>query len=126
MSREIAEEYNTFSVLTEKEIRKIDESSKENALITSYKINLIDSVIFMVSSSSNLVDHFADGIHKNKFKYGHDMKKWETFEIKYKDCGYYFEYTNAKNDLIDYKCLCWNKSYQNKFDENLKKRFPNT
>ena len=52
----------------------------------------------MVSSSSNLVDHFADGIHK--------IKKWETFEIKYKDCGYYFEYTNAKNDLIDYKCLC--------------------
>ena len=98
MSREIAEKYKTFSVLTEKEIRKIDKSSKENALITSYKINLIDSVIFMVSSSSNLVDHFADGIHK--------IKKWETFEIKYKDCGYYFEYTNAKNDLIDYKCLC--------------------
>ena len=25
-----------------------------------------------------------------------------------------------KNNLIEYKCLCCNKNYQKKFDENLK------
>ena len=46
--------------------------------------------------------------------------------IKYKDCECFFEYTNLKVDLIEYKCLCCNKNYQKKFDENLKKRFYNT
>ena len=36
------------------------------------------------------------------------------------------EYTNFKNDLIEYKCLCCNKSYQLKFDEKLKEWFVNT
>ena len=36
------------------------------------------------------------------------------------------EYTNIKVDLIEYKCLCCNKNYQKKFDENLKKLFFNT
>ena len=30
---------------------------------------------------------------------------------------------NFKYDLTEYKCLCCNKNYQQKFDENLKKRF---
>ena len=30
-----------------------------------------------------------------------------------------------KNDLIEYKYLCCNKSYQKKSDENLKKQFVN-
>ena len=30
-----------------------------------------------------------------------------------------------KNDLIEYKYLCCNKSYQKKFDEILKKQFVN-
>ena len=37
-----------------------------------------------------------------------------------------FEYTNVKDDLIEYKCLCCNRNYQKKFDENLKKCFVNT
>ena len=34
----------------------------------------------------------------------------------------FLKYTNFKYDLIEYKCLCCNKNYQKKFDENLKKR----
>ena len=34
----------------------------------------------------------------------------------------FLKYTNFKYDLIQYKCLCCNKNYQKKFDENLKKR----
>ena len=33
---------------------------------------------------------------------------------------------NFKDDLLECECLCCNKSYQEKFDENLKKRFFNT
>ena len=33
------------------------------------------------------------------------------------------EYTNFKDDLILYKCLCCSKNYQQKFDEKLKERF---
>ena len=53
------------------------------------------------------------------------IKKCETCRIKYKYCNFCLEYTNFKNDLIEYKCFCCNKSYQPKFDENLKERFFN-
>ena len=33
------------------------------------------------------------------------------------------EYKKFKDDLIEYKCLCFNKNYQKKFDEKLKERF---
>ena len=38
----------------------------------------------------------------------------------------FLKYTNFKYDLIEYKCLCFNKNYQKKIDENLKKQFFNT
>ena len=38
----------------------------------------------------------------------------------------FLEYTNFKGDLIEYKCLCCNKNYQQKFNEKLKGRFFNT
>ena len=34
--------------------------------------------------------------------------------------------TNFKNDLIEYKCLCCNKNYQQKFNEKLKEQYFNT
>ena len=39
---------------------------------------------------------------------------------------FFLEYKNFKDDLIEHKCLCCNKKYQQKFDEKLKKRFFNT
>ena len=52
--------------------------------------------------------------------------RFETCGIKYKYCDCFLEYTNFKDDLIEYKSLCYNKSYQRKFDEKLKERFFNT
>ena len=43
--------------------------------------------------------------------------------IKYKYCNCFLEYTNFKDSLIEYKCLCSNKIYQQMFDEKLKKQF---
>ena len=80
----------------------------------------------MASSLSNLVNNLSEGIHNIKCKYGHDDKKYETCGIKYKYCDCFLEYTNFKDDLTEYKCLCCNKIYQRKFHEKLKERFFNT
>ena len=43
--------------------------------------------------------------------------------IKYKYCDCFLEYANFKDDLVEYKCLCFNKKYQHIYDKNLKKPF---
>ena len=64
----------------------------------------------MASSLSNFVNNLCDGIHKIKCKHRHDdEKKCETYRIKYKYCDCFLEYTNFKDDLIEYKCLCCKK-----------------
>ena len=67
----------------------------------SYILQFIDSARFMVSSLSNLVNNFSEGINKTKFKYKHNNKKCETCGIKY--CDYFVEYTKVKDDLIECK-----------------------
>ena len=58
----------------------------------------------MASSLSNLVNNFSERIHRIKCKFGHDDEKCETCGIKYKHCDCLPEYTNFKDDLIEYKC----------------------
>ena len=59
--------------------------------------------------------------HTIKCKHGNNNRKYETCWIKYKDFECFLEYTNVKNNLIEYQCFCYNKSYQKTFDEYLKK-----
>ena len=80
----------------------------------------------MAGSLSNLVNNLSEQLHRIKCKLGHDDKKCEMCEIKYKCCDCFLEYTNFEDDLIVYKCLCYNKNYQHKFHEKLKERFFNT
>ena len=80
----------------------------------------------MTSSLSNLVNNLSEGLHRIKCKLEHNNKKCETCGFKYKHCDCFLEYTNFKDDLIEYKCLIWNKMYQRKFNEKLKERFFNT
>ena len=80
----------------------------------------------MAISLSNVTNNLSDAIHKIKCKYGHDYKKWETWEINYRCCNCFLEYTNFKDELIEYKCLFCNKNYQEKFNEKLKEWFFNT
>ena len=65
----------------------------------------------MASSPSNLVNNLSEGIHRIKCKFRHNDKKCETSKIKYKYCNCFLEYMNFKDDIIEYKCLCCNKSY---------------
>ena len=80
----------------------------------------------MVSSLWNLVNNFSEGIHTIKCKFGYDDKKGETCGIKYKYCDFFLEYLNFKDNLIEYKYLCYNKNCQHKFDVKLKEQFFNT
>ena len=41
-------------------------------------------------------------------------------------CYCFLQYTNFKDNLIEYKCLICNRNCQIKFDEKLKERFFNT
>ena len=79
----------------------------------------------MASSLSDLVNNFSERVHSIKCKFGHDDKKCEICEIKYNYFECFRECINFKNDLIEQKCLCFDKNYQRKFDEKLKERFFN-
>ena len=79
----------------------------------------------MASSLLNLVNDFAERVHKIKCKNEHDNKKLEICGIKNKDWDCFHEYRNFKDDLIECECLCCNKNHQKKCDENLKTRFFN-
>ena len=65
----------------------------------------------MASSLSNLANNLSEGLHRIKCKLGHDDKKY-----KCRDC--FLEYTNFKDDLVEYKCLGCNKF----INESLTKR----
>ena len=123
---ENTEKYITFTVPIEKEVTRIDKKGEEITKNISYILQFIDSTRFMASSLSNLVNNLSEGIHRIKCKYGHDDKKCETWGIKYKHCDCFLEYTNFKDDLIEYKCLICNKNCQIKFDQKLNERFFNT
>ena len=44
----------------------------------SYRLQFTDTVRFMASSLSNLINNLAQGIYKFKCKYGHHNKKCQT------------------------------------------------
>ena len=88
----------------------------------SYILQFIDSTRYMTNSLSGLVNNLSEGIHRIKCKYEHDNKNCETCQIKYKYCDCFLEYSVFKDDLIEYKCLCCNKNYQQMFDRKLKEQ----
>ena len=77
----------------------------------------------MASSLSNLGNNLSEVIHKIKCEQGDDDKKYENYEIKYEYCNCSLENKSFKDNLIEHKCLCCHKNYQQKFDERLKERF---
>ena len=62
--KELAKEFETFSVPIETEVTKVDKEENENIMTISYNIKVIDSARFMASSLSNLVDNLAERIHE--------------------------------------------------------------
>ena len=115
--------YITFTVPIEKEVSGIYQNGEEVTKNIPYILQFIDSARFMASSLSYLVNNLSEGIYKIKYKYRHNDRKCETCRIAYEVCNCFFEYRDFKDDLVEYKCLCCNKNYQQKFQEKLTKVF---
>ena len=115
--------YITFTLPIEKEVTRIDKNGEGITKNISYISHFIDSARFMASSLSNLVNNLFVRIYKIKCKYRYDDKKCEAWWITYKVWEWFLEYTNFKDGLIEYKCLCCNRNYKQKFYEKLKERF---
>ena len=111
-----------FTFPVEEEVTRIVNNGKEITKNISYILQFSGSN----SSLSNLINKLSEGIHRLKYKFRHDDKKYKTHEIKYKYCGCFFEFKYFEDDLAEYKRVCCNKNYQQKFDEKLKERFFNT
>ena len=77
----------------------------------------------MTNSLSNLGNKLAEEI--NKIKYGHDEKTVKRVELNTEIVKAVLNIQELDHS-IEYKCLCCNKNYQNKFNEYLKKQFANT
>ena len=75
--RENTKKCKAFSVPVKKEIKGIGTNGEEITKAISYKVKFIDSAGFTASSSSNLVDNLAEGIHKIKRKYEYDHEHVE-------------------------------------------------
>ena len=101
--RENTEKYITFSVPLKKKIEN------KNLEIT-YKIKFIDSLRFMSSSLSKLVDNLSEGIHNNK----------------YVDCKSNLDYIKTKNEKRILECYNCKQRYRKKFNKELIKRFAST
>ena len=63
-----------------KKKKTTDKDGNESVVTISCKIKFIDSARFIASLLSSLVDNFAEGICKTKFRY----------------CDYFLEYKSAK------------------------------
>ena len=79
---ENTKKYITVTVPIEKGVTKNDKNGEEVTKNISYIWQINDSATLMVSSLSNLDNNFSEGIHRIKWKHGHDDKKCETCEIK--------------------------------------------
>ena len=66
--------HNLYSS-NEKEVTRIDKIGEVTKNI-SYILQFIDSVRFMASCSSNLVNNLSEGNHEIKCKRGHGDKKY--------------------------------------------------
>ena len=97
------EKYITLKVPIKKEVTRIYKNGEENTKNISCILQFIDSARFMSSSLSNLFNNLSEGIHRIKCKFGHGIKKCETCRIKYNYCDCFLEYTDFKDDLIEYK-----------------------
>ena len=111
---ENTEKYITFAVPIEKEVTKPYKNGKEITKNVSYILQFIVTARFMASSLSVLSIIFLKELIELNVN---SDKKCEACGIKCKYLDCFLEYSNFKDDLIEYKCLCCNKNYQYKFVE---------
>ena len=85
----------------------------------SFRLECIDNTRLLASSLLNLVNNLLKEFIKLNVNTETMIKKCKNCRVKYKYCNSFVEYKNIKDNLTEYKCLCCNKNYQQKFDEKL-------
>ena len=96
------EKYIIFSVLIKNELG--------NGQAITYKIKFIDSIRFISSSLSNLVDNLSERL----------------YNYKCTDCKSCLDYTSTKDNKLMFKCAEYHKNHKKQFNKDLIKRFENT
>ena len=102
-----------------KKVKRIDKNREEITKNVFYRLKIFDSARFMASSLSNLFNNRSQVIHKIKYKTDAMIKYVKLGELNVSILTVFFGYTNFKDGLIEYKCLCCNKNYQQMFYEKL-------
>ena len=99
----------TFSVPIKKEIK-----NKNKIIEITYKIKFIDSLRFMSTSRSKLVDNLSEGLHNNRC-------------VDSKSClDYMIIKDGAKNsERLNFRCYSCKKNYEKDFNKELIERFAN-
>ena len=80
----------------------------------SYKIKFIDSLRFMSSSLSSLIEHMAADEIKNIFSY------------ECEDCNNKLDLLRFKDDNMLFKCFQCNSWYKKQFEHDIINEFKNT
>ena len=111
---ENTEKYITFSVSIKKQITKIDKDGNDKIVDISYKIKFIDSLRFMSSSLSSLVDNLAADEIKNIFSYECEYCNNKLENLRFKDKNMLFKF---------FQCNSW---YKKQFEHDLINKFKNT
>ena len=93
-SRENTEKYITFSVPIKKKI--------DNSKTIKYKLKFIDSIRFISTSLSSLVDNLSEKIQSDKSK----------------DCKSELDYMSVKDNQLIFRCLECKKNYNKDCNKN--------
>ena len=100
-----------------KKVTRINKNGEEITNNISDMFQLIDSARFMTTSLSNLVNNFSGGFHGIKHDMNVMIKKMNNVELFISIVT--VEYTNFKDNLIEYSCSTCNKNCQRKFYKKL-------
>ena len=91
-----------------KKLTRIDKNGEEITKSLSY--SLLRARNMWQAHYQILSIIFVKEFIKLNEKYAHDDRKCETCWITFKKCDCFLDYTNRKDDLIEYKCLyCKNR-----------------
>ena len=111
---ESTEKYITLSVPIKNQIAKIHKDGNDKIVDMSYKIKFIDSLRFMSSSLSSLVDNMAADEIKNIFSY------------ECEDCNNKLDLLRFKDDNMLFKCFQCSLWYKKQFEHDIINEFKNT
>ena len=121
---ENTEKHKTYSVT--KEVKGIDK--KRDAIIRtiSHKLQFIDGAKFVSAHDQILLIILLKKLMKLNLNMEMTIKNVKLLKFNTKVKSFILNTQTLKNNLMRYKCQCYNTNYQKKFEEKFKTRFADT